>query len=165
MSMETLSMASPRAVRARSVVAECTRGTGSSHRTRHRASLTGAVARVCAERQVVGLSEYLEGVVNGSEGDRAYDHFWSKHDWAHVLRTWSKVADNAEAHPRHGPARRERLAACCGSGSVKQLTLSRRSLTRRRASMSHWVLRPLRSSAMSRPHSTSAKPIDRRHAF
>ena len=94
-SMETLSMASPRAVR------------------RAASSLGGHQVRVVLTARDVGrvlpaqwqesvqngkswaYREYLEGVVNGREGDRAYDHFWSKHDWAHVLRTWSKVADDA----------------------------------------------------------------------
>jgi hypothetical protein len=95
-SMETLSMASPRAVK------------------RAKSSLAGHKVRVVLTARDIGrvlpaqwqesvqngkswpYEEYLEGVVSGQPGDRAYDHFWSKHDWAHVLRTWSSVADDAE---------------------------------------------------------------------
>ena len=95
-SMETLSMASPRAVR---------RAASSLAGHRVRVVLTARdIGRVLPAQwqesvqngKSWGYREYLEGVVNGGEGDRAYDHFWSKHDWAHVLRTWSKVADDAE---------------------------------------------------------------------
>ena len=95
-SMETLSMASPRAVK------------------RAASSLSGQRVRVVLTARDIGrvlpaqwqesvqngkswaYDDYLKGVVEGEPGDRAYDHFWSKHDWAHVLRTWSKVADDAE---------------------------------------------------------------------
>src|SRR5215213_2865453 len=95
-SMETLSMASPRAVK------------------RAASSLSGHKVRVVLTARDIGrvlpaqwqesvqngkswaYREYLDGVVNGRAGDRAFDHFWSKHDWAHVLRTWSQVAEDAE---------------------------------------------------------------------
>jgi hypothetical protein len=94
-SMETLSMASPRAVKR-----------AASSLSQHRVQIVltardiGRVLPAQWQESVQngkswGYREYLEGVVNGREGDRAYDHFWSKHDWAHVLRTWSKVADDA----------------------------------------------------------------------
>ncbi len=95
-SMETLSMASPSAV--------------------HRAasSLRGHKVRVILTARDIGrvipaqwqesvqngkswsYETYLEGVVDSSKGKEAHDHFWSKHDWASVLRTWSGVADDAE---------------------------------------------------------------------
>ncbi|MEO8105814.1 MAG: hypothetical protein ABI720_00715 [Actinomycetes bacterium] len=95
-SMETLSMASPAAVR---------RAASSLRDHRVRVILTARdIGRVIPAQWQESVQngkswsyeKYLDGVVNGAEGDRAYDHFWSKHDWASVLRTWSAVADDAE---------------------------------------------------------------------
>ena len=95
-SMETLSMASPAAVR---------RAASSLLDHRVRVILTARdIGRVIPAQWQESVQNgkswsyetYLDGVVNGSQGDRAHDHFWSKHDWAAVLRTWSAVADDAE---------------------------------------------------------------------
>ncbi|MCZ3387758.1 MAG: hypothetical protein LH645_01255 [Actinomycetia bacterium] len=95
-SMETLSMASPSAVR---------RAASSLRDHRVRVILTARdLGRVIPAQWQESVQNgkswsyetYLDGVVNGSEGDRAYDHFWNKHDWAGILRTWSAVADDAE---------------------------------------------------------------------
>ena len=95
-SMETLSMASPRAVK---------RAASSLAGHRVRVVLTARdIGRVLPAQWQESVQngkswayrEYLDGVVNGREGDLAYDHFWSKHDWARVLRTWAEVANNAE---------------------------------------------------------------------
>ena len=95
-SMESLSMATPRAV------------------ARAAASLASHQVRIVLTARDIGrvlpaqwqesmqngrswsYSDYLRGVTEGRPGDRAYDHFWGKHDWAHVLRTWSEVAADAE---------------------------------------------------------------------
>ena len=82
------------------------------------------MARVCAERQVVVLSTTTStGVVEGQPGDRAYDHFWSKHDWAHVLRTWSERRTRCRGGARHRPAFRGAAGLCCGSGSARRASL------------------------------------------
>lgn len=95
-SMETLSMASPRAVK---------RAASSLAAHQVRVILTARdIGRVLPAQWQESVQngkswayrDYLDNVVNGRAGDRAYDHFWSKHDWAHVLRTWSGVAPNAE---------------------------------------------------------------------
>jgi hypothetical protein len=95
-SMETLSMASPRAVK---------RAASSLSGHRVRVVLTARdIGRVLPAQWQESVQngkswpyrDYLDSVVNGRAGDRAYDHFWSKHDWAHVLRTWAGVAADAE---------------------------------------------------------------------
>jgi hypothetical protein len=95
-SMETLSMASPRAVK---------RAASSLSRHQVRVVLTARdIGRVLPAQWQESVQngkfwsyrDYLQGVVEAGPGDRAYDHFWSKHDWAHVLRTWSQVASDAE---------------------------------------------------------------------
>lgn len=40
--------------------------------------------------------DYLEGVTTGDESSPAFTHFWSKHDWGQILRTWSAVSDDVE---------------------------------------------------------------------
>ena len=40
--------------------------------------------------------EYLEGITTGDESSPAFTHFWSKHDWGQILRTWSEVSDDVE---------------------------------------------------------------------
>lgn len=95
-SMETLSMASASAVR---------RAASSLRSHRVRVILTARdIGRVIPAQWQESVQngkswsyeDYLDGVVSGGAGDRAYDHFWSKHDWANVLRTWSAVGDDAE---------------------------------------------------------------------
>jgi hypothetical protein len=95
-SMETLSMASGRAVK---------RAASSLSAHQVRVVLTARdIGRVLPAQWQESVQngkswsyrDYLAGVVEAGPGDRAYDHFWSKHDWAHVLRTWSEVAPEAE---------------------------------------------------------------------
>jgi hypothetical protein len=95
-SMETLSMASSRAVK---------RAASSLSEHRVRVVLTARdIGRVLPAQWQESVQngkswsyrDYLAGAVDGSPGDRAYDHFWSKHDWAHIMRTWSEVAPDAE---------------------------------------------------------------------
>lgn len=40
--------------------------------------------------------EYLAGVTGDDGTSPAHTHFWSKHDWGRILRTWSAVADDVE---------------------------------------------------------------------
>jgi hypothetical protein len=95
-SMESLSMASPRSV---------ARAATSLQNHRVRIVLTARdIGRVLPAQWQESMqngkswsyNDYLRGVTEGEPGDRAYDHFWGKHDWAHVLRTWSAVAADAE---------------------------------------------------------------------
>jgi hypothetical protein len=95
-SMESLSMASARAVK---------RAASSLSDHRVRVILTARdIGRVLPAQWQESVQngkwwsyrDYLAGVVDGRPGDRAYDHFWSKHDWAHILRVWSEVAPDAE---------------------------------------------------------------------
>lgn len=95
-SMETLSLASPEAVQ-RAAKAF------SAHHVR--VILTARdIGRVLPAQWQESVQngktwryrDYLSAVVDGNAGDRAFDHFWSKHDWAHILRTWSQVAADAD---------------------------------------------------------------------
>lgn len=40
--------------------------------------------------------EYVAAVTGHDRADPAYRHFWAKHDWGRILRTWRQVADGVE---------------------------------------------------------------------
>ena len=77
--------------------------------------------------------DYLAGVSGDDELAPAFTHFWSKHDSAKILGTWSEVSDDVELTVVTVPPA-TRHANFCGSASARQPTSIRTTSTARSAS-------------------------------